>query len=38
MLLTTFDRTDKTDAWFVSLITVLHGRATQLPKRRRRTR
>ena len=36
MLLTTFDRSDKTDASFASLITALHGRATQLAKKPRR--
>jgi aldehyde dehydrogenase (NAD+) len=36
MLLTTFDRSDKTDASFASLITALHGRATQLARRPRR--
>jgi acyl-CoA reductase-like NAD-dependent aldehyde dehydrogenase len=36
MSLTTFGRTEKTDASFVSMITVLHGRATQLSKRPRR--
>jgi aldehyde dehydrogenase (NAD+) len=36
MALTTFERTDKTDAAFASLITALHGRATQLARRPRR--
>ncbi len=36
MLLTTFDRSDKTDASFAALITALHGRATQLAKKPRR--
>jgi len=35
MSLTTFARTPKTEASFVSLLTVLHGRASQLPKRAR---
>ena len=34
--LTTFDRTPKADASFAQLITVLHGRASQLPRRARR--
>ena len=38
MSLTTFSRTEKTDASFAQLITALHGRASQLPKRRRRAR
>jgi aldehyde dehydrogenase (NAD+) len=38
MSLTTFSRTEKTDASFAQLITMLHGRASQLPKRRRRAR
>jgi len=33
MLLTTFDRTSKTDASFAALVTALHGRATQFTKR-----
>jgi aldehyde dehydrogenase (NAD+) len=33
--LTTFDRTAKTEASFAQIVTALHGRATQLPKRRR---
>jgi aldehyde dehydrogenase (NAD+) len=36
MLLTSFARSPKQDAAFAQLITVLHGRATQLPKLRRR--
>ena len=36
--LTTFDRTPEQDATFVSLLTALYGRATQLPKRPLRTR
>jgi len=36
MLLTSFTRSTKQDAAFAQLITVLHGRATQLPKLRRR--
>jgi aldehyde dehydrogenase (NAD+) len=38
MSLTTFSRTEKTDASFAQLITMLHGRASQLPKRRRGAR
>jgi acyl-CoA reductase-like NAD-dependent aldehyde dehydrogenase len=34
--LTTFARTEKAEQTFATLITVLHGRATQLPKRPRR--
>jgi acyl-CoA reductase-like NAD-dependent aldehyde dehydrogenase len=39
MLLTSFGRTEKNEASFAQLVTVLHGRASQLPKvsRRRRT-
>jgi acyl-CoA reductase-like NAD-dependent aldehyde dehydrogenase len=33
LLLTTFDRTPKTDASFAALVTALHGRATQFTKR-----
>ena len=36
MLLTSFTRSAKQDAAFAQLIAVLHGRATQLPKLRRR--
>ncbi len=36
LALTTFDRTDRTDASFASLIIALHGRATQLARRPRR--
>lgn len=36
MALTTFARSEKTDAKFLQLITALHGRASQLPKRKRR--
>jgi aldehyde dehydrogenase (NAD+) len=36
MLLTSFARSPKQDAAFAQLINVLHGRATQLPKLRRR--
>ncbi len=36
--LTTFDRTPEQDTTFASLLTALHGRATQLPKRPLRTR
>jgi acyl-CoA reductase-like NAD-dependent aldehyde dehydrogenase len=38
MQLTTFTRTPKQDAAFTQLITVLHGRASQLPRLRRRGR
>jgi len=40
MLLTSFGRTEQNEASFAQLVTVLHGRATQLPKvaRRRSTR
>jgi aldehyde dehydrogenase (NAD+) len=34
--LTSFDRTARTDALFAQVITVLHGRANQFPKRPRR--
>ena len=34
LALTSFDRTQKTEAVFAQLVTALHGRATQLPKRR----
>jgi acyl-CoA reductase-like NAD-dependent aldehyde dehydrogenase len=33
LALTTFDRTPEVDASFATLVTVLHGRASQLPKR-----
>jgi aldehyde dehydrogenase (NAD+) len=36
--LTTFERTPEQDTKFVSLLTALHGRATQLPKRPLRAR
>ena len=36
LALTTFSRDAKADTAFATLITVLHGRATQLPRRRRR--
>jgi aldehyde dehydrogenase (NAD+) len=36
--LTTFDRTAEQDTLFVTLLTALHGRATQLPKRPLRMR
>ena len=36
--LTTFSRTEKAEKTFATLITVLHGRASQLPKRPRRQR
>lgn len=36
LALTTFDRTAEDDTKFATLVTVLHGRATQLGKRRRR--
>ncbi|GAB2867374.1 aldehyde dehydrogenase family protein [Nocardioides pacificus] len=35
MNLTTFDRTAKVDQTFITIITALHGRASQLPKRAR---
>jgi aldehyde dehydrogenase (NAD+) len=38
MLLTSFTRTAKHDAAFAQLITVLHGRASQLPRLTRRVR
>jgi aldehyde dehydrogenase (NAD+) len=38
LALTTFDRTSKTDAQFAQVVTVLHGRASQLPKRPLRLR
>ncbi len=38
MLLTSFTRTAKHDAAFAQLITVLHGRATQLPRLTRKAR
>jgi aldehyde dehydrogenase (NAD+) len=38
MSLTTFERSQKTEAAFGQLIVTLHGRATQLQKRRRRPR
>ena len=36
--LTTFARTEKAEQTFATLITVLHGRASQIPKRSRRSR
>jgi aldehyde dehydrogenase (NAD+) len=33
LLLSTFDRTARTDASFATLVTALHGRATQLTRR-----
>src|SRR3954449_770624 len=38
LALTTFDRTAKTEASFAQVVTVLHGRASQLPKRPLRLR
>ncbi len=38
MALTTFARTENSDASFVQLVTALHGRATQLPTRVRSRR
>jgi acyl-CoA reductase-like NAD-dependent aldehyde dehydrogenase len=38
LLLTSFGRTPKQDAAFAQLIAVLHGRASQLPRLRRRVR
>jgi acyl-CoA reductase-like NAD-dependent aldehyde dehydrogenase len=38
LALTTFDRTAKTEASFAQVVTALHGRATQLPKRPLRLR
>ena len=38
MLLTSFTRTAKHDAAFAQVISVLHGRATQLPRLTRRVR
>jgi acyl-CoA reductase-like NAD-dependent aldehyde dehydrogenase len=38
MNLTTFDRTAKTDTAFATLVTALHGRASQLPKQPSRLR
>jgi aldehyde dehydrogenase (NAD+) len=34
--LSTFDRSERADTTFVRVVTALHGRATQLPRRRRR--
>jgi hypothetical protein len=33
--LTTFDRTEQAETMFATLISAIHGRANQLPKRRR---
>ena len=38
VLLTSFTRTAKHDAAFAQVISVLHGRATQLPRLTRRVR